>query len=240
MNKEIDIFGSCVTRDAFNSPQASNYTMNQYFARTSLISLYSPSLDIKKEGINLDSQFQQRIVFFDLNKVFRSHIATSNTSFLLIDFIDERFDVLKHRDSFLTKSSEYQRSNLPNILNTQIVEKDDKYFQMWEHAAQKLIKDISHRKSNSVVLHHAYWRKEYRDKDGTIKLFPDQKRIEYNNGILNRMYSFVESISQGLIVSINLEDDYVADSSHIWGLSPFHYENKYYDDFINKLNEIKI
>lgn len=102
----------------FEFSQLSEYKPARYFARSSLISIYSPSLDIKQEGINLKSQFQQKTVFSDLNKVFRDHIKESKSSLLIIDLIDERFDILKYRDSYMTYSEEYKNSNLPSILNT--------------------------------------------------------------------------------------------------------------------------
>jgi len=61
MRKKIDILGSCVTRDAFEYANAKDdYIIDQYFARSSLISIVAPPIDINKESIELDSAFQQK------------------------------------------------------------------------------------------------------------------------------------------------------------------------------------
>lgn len=238
MQKRVDILGSCVTRDAFEYSNAKEYVPVPYFARSSLISVISSPIDILKEGIELESAFQQKTVHNDLNKIFLTHIATSDSLFLLIDLIDERFDVLRYRDTYLTCSDEYKRSNLPKILKTEALEKNEDYYRMWEDAAKIFIEQIRHRKPKSVILHRAFWKKKYRDIDGTVKEFPDQEKIDKNNRILERMYSFIESISGDLLVSIQLSDDYVSDSNHRWGLSPFHYEDRYYVDFIERVKKI--
>ncbi|WP_430517511.1 hypothetical protein [Escherichia coli] len=42
-------------------------------------------------------------------------------------------------------------------------------------------------------------------------------------------------------ISIRLDEQYVVScKEHKWGLSPFHYINDYYVEFINKLNTISI
>jgi hypothetical protein len=238
--KQIDILGSCVTRDAFEFPMASDYTPAPYFARSSLISIYSPSLEIKKEGIILKSQFQQKTVFNDLNKVFRQHINNSTSHFLIIDFIDERFDILKYKDSYLTNSDEYKNSNLPTILNTTTLEKNQEYFKLWELAALRFVQDLKIRQPKSVILHKAFWCKKYIDKDGNIQSFPNQERIDLNNKRLERMYAFVERNLPGILKSIHLRGEYLSDINHRWGLSPFHYESKYYEDFIKELKAIEL
>lgn len=237
--KQIDILGSCVTRDAFEFPEAADYTPAPYFARSSLISIYSPSLKIKKEGILLKSQFQQKTLYNDLNKVFRNHIIKSKSHFLIIDFIDERFDILKYKDSYLTKSDEFKNSNLPSILDTTLVEKNQEYFNLWEMAALQFIQELRGvRNPKSVILHKAFWCKKYFDENGEVRDFPDQERIDLNNKRLERMYAFVERNLPGILKSIYLKGGYLSDINHRWGLSPFHYENRYYEDFIKELNTI--
>ena len=37
---------------------------------------------------------------------------------------------------------------------------------------------------------------------------------------------------------ISINDKYIADKGHKWGLSPFHYEKSYYYEFLNELDNI--
>lgn len=52
---KIDILGSCVTRDA--ARYSAEYQVNRYYARSSLISIYSDSTEIDIKEIGLASDF---------------------------------------------------------------------------------------------------------------------------------------------------------------------------------------
>ncbi|PFE67407.1 hypothetical protein CN316_20615, partial [Bacillus cereus] len=59
----IDILGSCVTRDAFKYDGEDVFRINQYYARSSLVSLYSKPVNVALNDINLESNFQKRMVY---------------------------------------------------------------------------------------------------------------------------------------------------------------------------------
>ncbi|WP_418056022.1 DUF6270 domain-containing protein [Priestia megaterium] len=73
MNKKIDILGSCVSRDPF-AMFDHDYEINSYFARTNIISLASNSMNISIHRISLESNFQKRCVYNDLNKLFFKNV----------------------------------------------------------------------------------------------------------------------------------------------------------------------
>lgn len=69
-------------------------------------------------------------------------------------------------------------------------------------------------------------------------MFPDQAKIEKNNKRLERMYTFIERNLPGMVIPIQIKNDYISDSNHKWGLSPFYYENQYYEQFAIELKKI--
>ncbi|MGG0237437.1 DUF6270 domain-containing protein [Bacillus rhizoplanae] len=236
--KTIDILGSCVTRDVFRYDEENIFKVNKYYARSSLVSIYSKPINVTLEDINLGSAFQKNMVYNDLAKGFRKYIKNQIADCFLIDFIDERFPVLKNGDSYFTRSNEFvnAKSNIKgDALNS--VEKMNK----WKESALLFSEEISnHFNLDQVILHKAYWKESYIDKDGEVKAFKDSEVkvfngevIAQNNEKLMQYYSFIEENLKG-IKTIQL-DELIASETHVWGLSPFHYQDEYYKEFVKQL-----
>ncbi|MCM3443783.1 DUF6270 domain-containing protein [Metabacillus halosaccharovorans] len=234
----IDILGSCVTRDSFGLVKH-NYKLNSYFPRSSLVSLYSKPVEIKKEDIVIKSQYQQKLIFQDMTKQFPRYIKETESDVLIIDFIDERLGLLKINDTYITKSHEVNNSNVRKLFQTVPLNVDQHFMQMWKNSAMKLIEDINSRSYKHIIIHKSYWKKTYINKDGEKCMFNEKERLEkikFNNRMLAEMYSFIE---ENLPYVKTIEpDEFSADESHQWGLTPFHYELEYYKYFIKKLDEI--
>lgn len=112
------IWGSCVTRDCFaedicGHESISRYEIDKYFARSSLVSQLSRPVLLKGE-IRLSSLFQKRMVADDFEKQFFPYLnkVKEDIDYLLLDFIDERFDIIALSDSYVTYSGELAASGL--------------------------------------------------------------------------------------------------------------------------------
>ncbi|PFA18401.1 hypothetical protein CN373_19115 [Bacillus cereus] len=226
----IDILGSCVTRDAFRYDEENIFKINKYYARSSLVSIYSEPIKITLKDINLESQFQKRMVYSDLTKDFRKYVKNQVADYFLIDFIDERLSVLKNGDSYFTRSNEFVKAKINlkgNVLNS--VEKMSE----WKESAQLFSEELrKHFNLDQIILHKAYWKESYIDKDGEVRAFNDDT-IAQNNEKLMQYYSLIEENLKG-IKTIEVEE-LISSEIHIWGLSPFHYQDEYYKEFINQL-----
>ncbi len=237
MSVTIDILGSCVTRDAFAFIK-NDYKLNSYHPRASLISIYAPPIDIKKEGIPLKSEYQQRLIFFDFTKKFFNHIKETNADVLVIDFMDERMGVLKFMDTYITHSDELKQSNLKKLFNTQMLDFDSDYMELWETSALKFIHDVNKRPFKKVIIHKALYMNTYIDTSGNKVPFTEPKRLERiqtKNALLQHMYQFIEKNLQN--VHVIEPSSFSADENHKWGLTPFHYEKAYYQYFMEELND---
>ncbi|MDF2013688.1 DUF6270 domain-containing protein [Priestia megaterium] len=233
------MLGSCVTRDALEFTENNQYSLEMYFARSSLISLYSAKLKIKKEDIQLASNFQKKMVYYDLIKYFPRYMKEAEADYLLIDFIDERMEVLERNGSYITRSNEFVHSNVNEQIQyeTSTLNKEE-VNELWKKSALKLIEDLKSRfNPEQIILHKALWRYSYIDKDGEEQTFKEHYWIKRNNDKIDCYYEFFQENFPGIHV-IDLNDRYHADESNKWGLSPFHYEEKYYKVFIEQLNKI--
>ncbi|GHH97447.1 DUF6270 domain-containing protein [Neobacillus kokaensis] len=234
----IDIFGSCVTRDAFALDNP--FTINRYFARTSIISQYSKAINIREDEIQLSSRFQQRMVYNDLQKMFRRYIQNPSSDYFIIDLIDERMNLIKLKQGpYITRSKEYDNAKLKldqvSILNRLQLPEN-----LWFEKAELFIEDLKKKFDlNKIILHKVFWQEKYKTAAGDLREFENIEVISQNNRLLNTYYSFIENHMDGIHV-IDLNGKYYSDETHRWGKSPFHFEEEYYKEFLQQLQTITI
>jgi hypothetical protein len=238
--KKILIFGSSATRDIFRL-HPHNVQVVDYFARSSLVSLNSAPLKNSENFIRLDSEFQRRMVIRDISKSFFEDIKALTFDYLLIDFIDERFNLLINGQTVITKSSELVKSCFLKNINKKFHEVSrfnlDQSF--WRAACDVFIEKINV-KPERVILLKAFWAETFLGKDGIIKPFDaewgySQEIIKKYNELLNMYYDYFVKQCTGCYV---FEYEAVADETHVWGLSPFHYNKTWYDEMRKKLDSI--
>lgn len=229
---EIAILGSCVTRDAFN--YTNTFEVSSFIARTCINSIVSNSLDIDIDVLGLISKFQARNVYYDLNKVVKSNTDILDGEYLIMDFIDERFQQLKVGNSIITYSSELNKSK---FLENNVYETVEFDINMW-HRDLILFRDIILKRfsSDKIILHKIFLCDKYIDKNREVVKFNNDKLayIDKFNKKLERMYEVFLEVFENVKV-IYLENDYLANENHRWGLAPFHYDKNYNMDFLEKL-----
>jgi hypothetical protein len=239
MMKNILIFGSCVTRDIFRL-YPDDFQVIDYFARSSIVSLNSrPLNDFSLEDIKLSSDFQKRMVIRDFLKEFFPALKKIKFDYLLIDFADERFNVLTSGESIITKSNE--------LINSGFLENKQDTFQeisrlslnqvLWQDACNYFIKRIIDVVNpNRIVLVKVKLAETYRNKDGQVQSFDREKdQIKSYNALLESYYSYFESQCTGCNI---VEEEVLADEMHKWGLSPYHYTGDWYRKICGKLELI--
>ncbi|MEH6938047.1 DUF6270 domain-containing protein [Bacillus sp. JJ664] len=237
--KNFTILGSCVTRDAFNSC-IDLYEISNYFARTSIMSLVSKSMIIDEAKINLSSSFQIKCIKHDFEKDFFNIIEHNSTDYLIIDFIDERFNLLKWNESIFTKSNELITSGLSEHYAFLEMERNESLLPVWEESAKLFFNELfNHIPANRVIIHKCFWKSKYVDENGEIREFTNQlNHIERQNKFLNYYYEFIEcNFPEMKVIDMRTEEIYCT-ANHRWGLSPYHFEDQYYSIFLQKLNDI--
>ncbi len=229
------ILGSCVTRDMFEYQKEDDYEIVDYYSRTCIRSIVSKPLDINESLINLESPFEKRQVIKDLQKSFFNVLSNSDFDYLVIDFIDERHDLLSVGSSLITNSRLFRKSGLSDYIETTKVEMD---INLWE---EDFIKFVNKLKTivpqEKILLHKAMWSKQYIE-NGTIREFSDQNYlydIDINNHRLEKYYGVFEKLLPVRTVENKI---ILADSHHKWGLAPFHYTKEYYTNLYKMIMSI--
>ncbi len=239
---KVLIFGSCVTRDIFRV-DGNNVTISDYFARQSIASSVTEPCAVDSKNIALESNFQKRMVKRDFDKSFWKTLKEVAFDFLLIDLIDERFNLLQIGDSKITKSSEFAKSGLSKKMGPfEEISRSQYSDEQWaidcKRFCELLLENVE---INKIILVKAFWAQKYLNGEGSVVPFDDStnfkaETINNANQRLEYYYDYLVSNLPGVrIVEIK---EPVADMQHIWGLSPFHYEEKRYRQCRMELNQI--
>lgn len=217
----FDVFGGCVSRDLFEH-ESKVGDIYHYFARTSLVSQFSTSLNISQSKIQLDSNFQKRMVLNDLNKNFNQYLKQDiSSNFIIFDFLVERFKLFKVGGSVYTFSNEYKKSALK--LNGLLIDREE-HIELFEKAVVSLSFFLN--KYDKVFLNKFYHAYKYIDLQGNVRDFENIEYIENENNYLKSLYSIFQSHVDNLIV---LESkDALAFEGHRWGLATYHFTDEFY------------
>lgn len=248
----ISIFGSCVSRDIFNFDLNNIFSIKTYVARQSIISAVSPPIPCNLEDINLKSKFQRESVYNDFIKNTFKLFENDGSSYILIDLIDERFNLLKYNEnnieSYITYSSLLQESGYIGKINDigKGVERkrrllpwkeffldDIKVSKYMDSFCEKIVSIYS---SEKIILHKGKLLNYYKDNVGNIVKF-SASQVNKNkkvNELINYMYDYLEGYF-GNCLLIDFCENYCADESHVWGLAPMHYQKEYYEAVFSEL-----
>lgn len=243
----FSIYGSCVSRDLFEMEEANKFQCQEYVARHSIVSAVSKPIELKEDEICLASNFQKRIVLNDIEKSTFQLLKEKKSEYLIVDFIDERFDLIRIEDSYITKSNELVASGFLNGKEHKeikrkkdsrgniYIEKENIQKYMDEFILQ--IKKIY--KPKQIILHKAFLLDEYIDKDGKTQSFG--KNYLKNNKEVNYILMYMYDYFQQELPCPNILDiccTYKADEQHKWGVAPMHYQREYYEKIVELIKEI--
>ena len=220
MRPKISIHGSCVTRDL---AEFHNYAVPHYQARSSLCTKIGQPVVYESEKLSsIESKFQRRMVEWDLNK---RPFSSLEADCIIIDLIDERFDVFTNGSAHATRSQAFFQSGVASTMEgdfKRIIRGSDDYFDLFRRGVQ----EFSDYLDKPVILHNARWASTYK-QDGQIHEFDNQEKIQFENELLDNLTKIlVEEVT--IVDTIASPTISIADSTHKWGLANFHYIPEYY------------
>lgn len=233
--KRVFVLGSCVTRDAFELAESKNrFELVGYLARTSFASTFH---DKKIYGMDLSpitSSFQRRMVENDLLKTTTEIINNTAFDYIIVDFIDERFDLLqKDSGEVFTLSSELT-NNVSYQTGYTVPSGSEEFFELWKRGWQGFINLAEKNKFiDKIIVNKVFWANVDENNEAIVeKQF--QGWIDKNNKWLEKLYGHIEKEGKVRIIDYS-NDSFIADRSHKWGVAPFHYCQQFYLKFLGKI-----
>ena len=225
----VFIFGSCVSRDALEQMPGS-FELAGYLARTSMASIGIPPVDdmeVRSVASALPSPFQRRMATNDIDKGTLSVIESTPHDLLLIDFIDERFNLLSTGDSLFSHSGELQHAGLGQGERAVIAPGSDEFLARWISGFERFVTAVD---VDTVILNRAYWAERFPDGSDASSL----RWIRSSNAMLSQLYEAVDG--RCALRAIDYPDALVlADPEHRWGKAPYHYTQSFYEHAVHSL-----
>lgn len=231
----VAIIGSCVTRDAFEFTDPEHFTVQHYSARTGLGSFLGPATHLLEADFDkIASAFQRRVVGWDIDKSGRNWLRTNSPDVIIYDPIDERFALAVFPDDgILTLSSEFSHLQVDPDSYRRIVPWTNEHFERWRlgwRTLMKLLDETGQRER--LLVHLAYWGTAVQQ---TGEAPGNADEIARANAWLARAEAVMrQSLQEHRFIKVR-DELTVVDGDHKWGISPFHYVEPYYLDFLQQL-----
>jgi hypothetical protein len=242
----VAIIGSCVTRDALRTSKLGEAELT-LISRAGFASLTARPI----EGLTLPpilgsltpGGWPDRCVRCDIEKTARGLIERQRPDVVLIDFMDDRFNLLVAGGSVFCESLEFIDSGLasrePFKSGRRVNRLSGEAWRLWLDGLTRF-GAWTRRPSPSrtrLVLHRAYMAMRWQHDDGIgppppSLATPDvTKWVLGINAVLARQHAaFLDAFPDALIIDVPPELR-IADPGHVWGPGAFHYIEGYYAAF---------
>lgn len=231
-DREVFIYGGCVTRDVFEREGSPGIAA--YYARSPYISAFGDrprSLPKGMDPTTIASAFQQRMVTRDIRKSLKGALKSTSPDIpVILDLLAERLPVVKYGGGMITCSSEAVRAGLKASDHPQITVDDPGFMDIWRAAADALIELLQGRK---VILNKVFWATS--DNEGDE--LPARYEVSKHNALLRQMYEYLEGHLKCETIEYP-QEVLIADRNHRWGLLPFHFIDDFYQHTQKRLLEI--
>ena len=230
----VAILGSCVTRDAFEFADSS-WVLSKYMARSALASFCGRQVQTDLPPYtNIASTFQRRMVMEDVEKRGRRWLADKEFDWLIYDPIDERFALADFEDGgVITVSQEFTKLAVSPSQYQSTLFPTEEHLERWMAGWQTFMRLLdSYGVRDRLIVHRAKWVQRVQGSD---QLTTEPELIARANDWLERAFTrMAEDIPPERFISVSEEHQF-ADANHRWGISPFHYVEGYYLEFLEKL-----
>lgn len=238
VRNRILICGSCVSRDILNFDDG-NLFLVDYSARSSFASAFNNEVVDDPYSAKLASPFQQRIVAADFSKQLAELLEKGDYDTLLVDFIDERFDLFRFDDGAVcTLSDELLSAGfLSGGPAGQVVKSgSDEFLTLWMAGWDRFwsrLGELGFR--DRLRLNCVFWSSETIDGEGFLPAYSEEQ-IDAANALLSRLYEYAKKDLADHQVLEYSESLFKGGVEHRWGKSPFHYFDEYYLAALRKLS----
>lgn len=179
---------------------------------------------------NIDSLTHRYWVLNDLEKRMGKILASTSRDIILLDFLDERFNLASLEDnSIITITNEFRRANIDESNFDVIKSKSERHYDLWKTGLDAFASLVDQKQ---VFINKVYWATGS-DDDSQF----NEKYISENNQFLDNLYNYATKNYDFNVIDYD-KNIFICDASHKWGKSPFHYTHLYYDEAMTAINAI--
>ena len=254
----VAIVGSCISRDLWRFRGAGDteaVTELLYVSRTSLPSLFATPLAGFRPAARPPGGLKpapHRALAADLQKTALAALVAFRPTHLIFDFIDERFDLLSAGETLVTASWELEASGYrrqPALRAARTIPRlSPACERLWLDGAAHMAALVRATPLGQarLILHSARWATRRRTAAGRVAaigetdILPGQPAdLAAHNALLARYEAAFRDLMPPM-AEVSAPDHRLADDSHVWGLSPFHYVPAYYESVWRQLEPLGV
>ena len=234
----VTVYGSCVARDTVDLAGAGRFDVVAYIARQSLLSADHDASHLFPEGVDIDSEFQRRMMTGDFAGNLQERLveAAPEMDVLLWDLADERHGVHLFEDGTVVTRS------IDNVRHPEVVSAlesarhlpfgTDEHFRLWSARAERmreLLRGLGIFEKTIVL--QVPWA--LITVDGSPTPWSMGTSAKDANAAYLRYYGRLQELGFTLIELQPL--GVLADPEHRWGLAPFHYVQDVYEEIAERV-----
>ena len=244
MKTKIGIFGSCISRDAFNSFFNHNY--KDFFEvkissqRTSMISILQDVINIDKNLIEINPPTQQNnarsyFIVYELNRKFSQDLKEKDIDYLIIDnYLEIRMGILYFNNNIITNNNwdlpaTQFYTNLDEKFVFSIIDYPEEYFNIWTKYCNLFFDFLNvFCPDVKVILNKGRVIDKIMREDGSVYVDNEfKKKAEIINPILDKLDGYISANFDVEVINFDFENNFL-DENHKWGIGPVHYSMNYY------------
>lgn len=238
LDSTIMFVGSCVSRDVGRiTDLKESISIGSYVARQSLISSFSPPTSLPDFPSKLESKFQQRMIDTDIQSDLPNILINNhkNIKVLLVDIMDERFDVKHSGAGWYTASDEFKKSGwsdyIPNLSILKFSTAD--HFLHWKNSFIlfiNLLEELDLLENTFFITNKFATKTIQGDEIIQPSGLPSPSK---RNQQFAPYYDFIEN---NKLRTLNPPAEVtLSDKNHLWGVAGFHYADPFYHWISNQL-----
>ena len=256
MKKNINILGSCVSRDTFGMfENDGGFNIEKCVTNSGIFSLCSPKLSDEiictEDDFPNSRHYYQRCAQLDINKTVLDYIQSFDSDYIIIDLVN-----IVSKQVMQVKMKNAPDDDFTYITRTQaIMENPDfllkapfdviKTFYAFadEFAMMAFVYQYAELLQNSfdqskLIIIEAKPMERYIDTDGTVKLFSAYNSIAKQTRYISEAYDVIENALPKAHVIKFPNVEILCNANHKWGLHLFHYINEFYGYVIDCIRAI--
>ena len=256
MKKNINILGSCVSRDTFGMfENDGGFNIEKCVTNSGIFSLCSPKLSDEiictEDDFPNSRHYYQRCAQLDINKTVLDYIQSFDSDYIIIDLVnivskqvmqvkmknapDDDFTYIT-RTQAIMENPDFLLKAPFDVIKTFYAFADEFAMMAFVYQYAELLQN-SFDQSKLIIL-EAKPMERYIDTDGTVKLFSAYNSIAKQTRYISEAYDVIENALPKAHVIKFPNVEILCNANHKWGLHLFHYINEFYGYVIDCIRAI--
>ncbi|MFB1097914.1 DUF6270 domain-containing protein [Terribacillus sp. JSM ZJ617] len=250
----IEIKGSCVTRESFNYQDKKTYKVNKYIFQKPLKVISTAPAALGDEAaiireIKLQLTNNESVSDFVLKQVddsFTKKFIIGGADYFIFDLIDERMPTLKIGETYVERRPEIQK--VLERFGVDFLNEPGNADDLYGYIDTFIEGLQQYYPLEKVILHKAFAQFKVSDGEQLVPLaytFPDEGHRKYSarravetNLYLHSLYEYIEANYPEIPIIELKHMDYYSTHDHVYGRGYYHYNDEYYQDFLSALDGI--